>query len=113
MDNEKAGIDQTKKYIDSLQDIRKKKHYKNALNSLLTNHAVSKSFNELENKISNELLRMDSHNEDLSDISVVVDKLSLVFNSIFPIEYSLDEKFVFYLLVIYKFIEGDYDENDI
>ena len=108
--NEKTGIKQTQEYIDSLPDIIAKKKCKSALAKLLSIIPTSRSLKELEKKIAAFMIEQTK----LGDIESAIEMIKKNFHDEFPLEYDDTEKTVFYIIIIYKFVEGVYDdENDV
>lgn len=108
--NAKTGIRQTENYIDSLVDIRAKRQYKKVFPKALNSLCSSKSLKALEKEIGAFLVE---HENSMSDIETEIDVLKLNFHDKFTTEYSNAEKIVIYIIIIYRFTEGVYDETDI
>ena len=106
--NEKTGIKQTNDYIDRLTDIRLKRLYKKALANLLRIIPTSRLLRNMELRIAEALKDDDQY----SDIDSAIDYLTERFHDQFPIEYDNANKTVFYIIVISKFEEGVYDDED-
>lgn len=106
--NEKTGIKQTEEYINSLSDILQKKKYKKALSNILGTMASSKPLLNLENAISEYLVKL----EEIESMDSLLDELSNKFHGQFPLEITNAEKTVFYLIIVFKFEEGVYDDED-
>lgn len=106
--NAKTGIKSTQEYIDAMPNISERHTYKKALAKIMQVIPSNRQLKELEKEIANFLLNQSN----LGSIESAVDKLTLIFNDSFPIEYSNAEKVVFYFIVIFKFEEGVYDDED-
>ena len=108
--NEKTGIKQTQQYIESLSNISTRRQYKNALAKLLQILPTSKTLQQLEKQIGQFLQAQDT----LGSIESTIDLLTDAFHDAFPMEYNNSEKIVFYIVSIFKYEEGVYDnENDL
>ncbi len=108
--NEKTGIKQTQDYINTIDSISVQRAYRKALTKLLTIMPNNRILMGLENEISTYLIRQ----KELGNIESVSCMLAEVFHERFPLEYEDADKMVFYFIIIYKFEEGAYDnENDI
>lgn len=107
----KTGFEQTKNYIDSIQNIAAKKRFKAALAKLVEAMAVSKNLKAMEKEIAYTL--RTANDSDLENIDITLEFLRSRFHEDFPMEYSNEEKIVFYLVIIFRFEEGVYDEDDI
>lgn len=107
--SEKTGILQARQYIESLDDLSVQRIYKKSLAKLLYVIPSSKLLQELERKIGKYLVKQTN----IGTIQSTVELLTDGFHSAFPIEYDNADKTVFYIIIIYKFVEGVYDnEND-
>ncbi|MBE5860835.1 MAG: DUF4297 domain-containing protein [Butyrivibrio sp.] len=109
--NSKTGFEQTKDYIDKIQNIAAKKRFKAALAKLVEAMAVSKILKSIEEEIAYSL--RTAKDSDLENIDITLEFLRFRFHDNFPMEYSNEEKIVFYLVIIFRFEEGVYDEDDI
>lgn len=108
--NEKTGIKQTQEHISSLKNIVAKRNYKKALVKLLRIMPTSRPLKDLEDDIAKFLMRQS----DIGDMDAAIDLLINQFHGRFSIEYDNAEKTVFYMVILFKFQEGVYDdENDI
>lgn len=106
--NEKTGIKQTQEYISSIKNIVSRRKYKNALAKLLRLIPTSRPLKKLEDDISAYL----KEQPDIGDMESAIDMLIQHFHELFPIEYDNAEKTVFYIIVLFKFQEGVYDDED-
>lgn len=109
----KTGIDQTSNYIDSLSDLVAKKKYKKALAKLVKSMPVDKVLQNKEKEVASYLVNLESRGEFLGNVDDMIDTLTTSFHDTFPIGYDNAEKTVFYIIIINKFTEGVYDEDDI
>jgi len=108
--NEKTGIQQTQDYINSLKNVTARRNYKKALAKLLRIMPTCRPLKNLEADIAGFLMEQS----DMGDMDAAIDILITQFHSRFPIEYDNAEKTVFYIIILFKFQEGVYDdENDI
>lgn len=108
--SEKTGIKQTQKYIDSLESVQTKRIYKKSLAKLLQVMPTSRPLKAMEKEIGSFLLRQT----DLENMESTLKLLISQFHSSFPIEYDNADKIVFYIIIIFRFEEGVYvDENDL
>ncbi len=65
-------------------------------------------------KLESDIVRFIDEKLELNEMDELIEVLKEKFHSQFPIEYSDAEKIVLYILVIKKYEEGAYDnENDI
>lgn len=109
--NAKTGFEQTKDYIDNIQNIAAKKRFKAALARLVEAMAVSKNLKVMEKEIAYAL--RTAKDADLENTDIAIEYLRTRFHDDFPVEYCNEEKIVFYLVIIFRFEEGVYDEDDI
>ncbi len=109
----KTGIDQTSNYIDSLSDLVAKKKYKKALAKLVKSMPVDKVLQNKEKEVASYLVALESQGDLLGSVDDMIDTLTSQFHDTFPIGYDNAEKTVFYIIIINKFTEGVYDEDDI
>ena len=70
--------------------------------------ATSRPIKQIENSVAEYLLA----NDDLRDMDSVIDKLTEQFHDRFPMEVTNAEKVVFYIVIIKRFEEGVYDNED-
>ena len=106
--NEKTGIKQTQEYIDSLDNINTKRKYKQSLVKLLHTMPTNKILREIEKKIGLFLLDQD----EIGPIESALELLIKQFHGSFPIEYSNADKTVFYIIIVFRFEEGVYDDEN-
>ena len=106
--NEKTGIKQTQEYIDSLDNINTKRKYKQSLVKLLHTMPTNKKLREIEKKIGLFLLDQD----EIGPIESALELLIKQFHGSFPIEYSNADKTVFYIIIVFRFEEGVYDDEN-
>jgi len=106
--SEKTGIKQTQKYIESMSDVKAKKTYKKALANLLQIFPTNRLLKDLEKDIGSFLLNQPQ----IASIEKAIDLLTDRFHSVFPIEFSNADKTVFYIVIIYRFEEGVYDNGN-
>ena len=109
----KTGIDQTSNYIDSLADLVAKKKYKKALAKLVKSMPVDKVLQNKEKEVASYLVNLESRGVFLGNVDDMIDALTTTFHDTFPVGYDNAEKTVFYIIIINKFTEGVYDEDDI
>lgn len=108
-ENENNGIRQANEYIDRIENISKKRHYRRALVSLIEQMPRSSLLRKLETRIADFLLSNDIGDES-SALSLLNDK----FEGDFPIEYTQEEKELFFVIILGRFTMGAYDhENDL
>jgi len=107
-DNARTGIQATNTYIESLPSIKERRTYKKALPNVLKMLATSRPIKQIENSVAEYLLA----NDDLRDMDSVIDKLTEQFHDRFPMEVTNAEKVVFYIVIIKRFEEGVYDNED-
>lgn len=105
--NAKTGIKQTEQYIDSLSDIQARRKYKKALPTVMTQLCSSHCLKAIEKEIGNFLI---SNSNTLKEIDPILDSLIQHFHNYFPKEISNEEKIVFYIIIVHRFIEGVYDK---
>ena len=109
----KTGITQTSKYIDEIKNLATKKKYKKALAGIMKSMQMDKFLQQIEIEVASYLKDLDQREELPQDIESMIDELEQQFQGSFPTGYENAEKTVFYLIIIYKFLEGAYDEDDI
>lgn len=109
----KTGIDQTSKYIDSLADLVARKKYKKALAKLVKSMPVDKVLQNKEKEVASYLVNLEKRRDLQGSVEEIIDALTTQFHDTFPIGYDNAEKTVFYIIIINKFTEGVYDEDDI
>lgn len=109
----KTGIDQTSDYINSMEDIVTKKKYKKALAKLVKNMPIDKVLKNKEKDVANFLVNLESIGELPGNMEDIMDLVTTQFHDKFPIGYDNAEKTVFYIIIINKFMESVYDEDDI
>lgn len=107
-DNARTGIQAANTYLESLSSIKERRTYKKALPKVLKMLATSRLINQIENAVAEYLLS----NNDWQDIDGAIDCLTEQFHERFPIEVTNAEKIVFYIVVIKRFEEGVYDNED-
>lgn len=105
--NAKTGIRQTEQYIDSLSDIQARRKYKKVLPSVMKQLCTSHYFKNLEREIGIFLI---SNSNRLKEMELILDALIQEFHNRFPKEISNEEKVVFYIIIVHRFIEGVYDQ---
>lgn len=107
--NERTGIVQAESYIGQIKDIGAKRKYKNALAKILKAISESHLLRKMEMDISDFLMKQD----EIGDTEQAIDLLTDKFHRCFPPEVMNAEKVMFYVIVLGKFEEGVYDnEND-
>lgn len=106
----KNGIKETNDYINNINELGKRKKYKDALSSLLPKLSQLKILQDLENSI---VQKLKNKGENLGEIDDEINWLSSIFDKKIPIEYTVEEKKVFYMIVIYKYLEGAYDNENV
>lgn len=106
--NEKTGIQQAQQYIDQMTSISEKRKYKKALSKMLELMQKSIDLKRIENSVARFLTSID----DIGAIEKAIDILEQNFDQVFPLEYENEEKTVFYIIIIYKYVEGAYDNED-
>ena len=104
--NAKTGIKQTEEYINSLCSISLKRKYKKALPIIMKGLCTSSCLKSLEQEIGKFLISDCSDNDQ---ISLILDALIKKFHNCFPKGINNEEKVVFYIIIIFRFIEGVYD----
>lgn len=109
----KTGIDRTRDYIDSIPDLFVRKAYIICLAKLVENLPTDRFLQKMEKDIAIFLHKLDTSGQQSGELSDLIDRLTAEFHSAFPVEYDDAEKTVFYVIIIYKYFEGVYDENDI
>lgn len=107
-DNARTGIQSANTYIESLSGITERRTYKKALPNVLKMLATSRAIKQIENAIAEYLLA----NDDLQDMDSAIDSLTEQFHGRFPLEVTNAEKVVFYIVIIKRFEEGVYDNED-
>lgn len=110
---EKTGVKQAMEYVDGIKSISERRKYKGAISKIINGMDISKKLKENESIISKYLVRAEAKNEDLGAMDDLIKNMHDKFDGCFPIEYSDEEKSAFYLVVVCRFLEGYYDENDI
>jgi hypothetical protein len=108
VENAKTGIKAASDYIESMQGIRERKTYKKALPNVLKMLATTRTFGKIELSVASYLNNL----ENLEDMENTIDRLIDNFNDAFPPEITNAEKVVFYIVVIKRFEEGVYDDED-
>ncbi len=107
-ENEKTGIKQARDYIENQCEISKKRKLNMALTELLRQFSSSHILHVLEKKVSMYLLT-----SDCGTINQALIQLHQEFDNQFPIEYDEEMKVLFYVIVIGRFEQGAYEnEND-
>ena len=104
-DSSKTGVSQTEQYLENLPNIQERRSLKIAFPKVLQGLCTSKVFKTIELEIGNFL----KSNPLATDVLSTTTLLSQKFDDRFPMEVSADEKTVFYLITIHKYIEGVYD----
>ena len=66
-----------------------------------------------EKEVASYLVNLESRGGFLGNVEDMIDTLTTTFHDTFPIGYDNAEKTVFYIIIINKFTEGVYDEDDI
>lgn len=107
--NEKTGVNQTKEYIDRIKNIHEKKRYKDALNTLLPKMARSRVVQGMEISMVKTLV----DHPEVSDVDAAIDLLTNIYHDKFSVEYSNAEKTVCYMIVIHKYMEGGYENENV
>lgn len=107
-DNARTGIRAANTYIESLTSITERRIYKKALPNVLKMLATSKVIKQIEIMVAKYLLG----NDDWQGMNEAIDRLTEQFHDRFPIEVTNAEKIVFYIVVIKRFEEGVYDNED-
>lgn len=90
-----------------------KKKYKKALAKLVKSMPVDKVLQNKEKEVASYLVALESQGDLLGSVDDMIDTLTSQFHDTFPIGYDNAEKTVFYIIIINKFTEGVYDEDDI
>jgi hypothetical protein len=108
VENAKTGIKAASDYIDSIQGIRERKIYKKALPNVLKMLSTTRTFRKIELSVAAFL----NSSEELDDMENTIDKLTDTFHAAFLPEITNAEKVVFYIVVIKRFEEGVYDDED-
>ena len=104
-DNERTGIPQTTTYISKMEDLSRQMVYRRALSKMVELMPTSKPLKAIER----EMLRYLSNRGNLGVLEDVVRESMQQFDLKFPIEYSMPEKEVFMMIIIYKFVQGGCD----
>lgn len=107
-ENAKTGIKQTRDYISGLGNPFAKRKYNVALAWLLNALSTTPIFRQKEAEIAAFLKEAD----ELESMEATLDCLSEKFHDSFPIEIGNDVKTVFYIIIINRFAEGVYDNED-
>jgi len=106
-DNDDDSVAQTKAYIDSLPDYKKRHKLKAALAKIISEIPRSRDLQYCEEKISHYLLEQeDSLPQDFEE---TINHLLEVFDSSFSIEYDQEERYLLCLLVLKRYEEGMYE----
>lgn len=104
----KTGIQAANTYIASLTNIQQRRTYNKALPTVVKMLSTSKAIRKIEKSISEYLLSRD----DWDDMDGALDCLTEKFHDTFPVEVKNAEKIVFYIVIIKRFEEGVYDNED-
>ena len=107
--NERTGIQQTQDYIDSVPDIILRKKYKAALAQMISIIPKAKDLHVLENRIAAFLINADELGDTAQALRILVDN----FHDDFHIEYSHEDKMIFYLIILNKYEEGVYEDENV
>ena len=108
-ENEKTGIKQARNYIENQSSILKKRKLNMALTELLCQFTSSYTLHTLERNVSIYLT-----SSDCGTLEDALIQLHQKFDNQFPIEYNEEMKILFYVIVIGRFEQGAYEnENDI
>ena len=99
MANENSGIKQAQDYIATIKDISKKRRYRNALASLVEQMMKSIPLRTLERQVRDFLQTIEEIGELPSALSLLNEK----FGSRFPIEYTKEEKDLFFVITLGRF----------
>ena len=107
-DNERNGVQQANEYISKIEAISKKRRYRQALASLLEQMPKAAPLRALEAQIVAFL-----QSNELGAVSSVLPVLNQKFGDQFPIEYTQEEKELFFVITIGRFeMEGFDNGND-
>lgn len=106
-ENENNGIRQANEYIDKIDNISRKHRCRNALARLIEQMPRSSTLRNLEAKIADFLLSHEIGDE-VSTLSLLNDK----FGGQFPIEYTKEEKELFFVITLGRFVMGAYDHGN-
>jgi hypothetical protein len=107
-----TGVEKTKKYIDNnYTDVIKRKLLKTSLVRIVEAAFLSHELQAKESEVANYLI--DNVSSLPTEMEDIVDSLLQMFESSFSIEYSKSEIYVFLLLIIHRWEDGKYDQNDI
>jgi len=111
VDRVDIGVEKTKLYIDrNYADIKKRKKLKNALVRIVEASFNAKEIQQKELDISSYL--NESINDLPNEYEDIIDVLLKKFSQAFSIEYSIDEIYVFLLLILNRWEDGKYEKND-
>ena len=106
-DGENNGIRQANEFIDGIDDLFRRRRYRVALAKLLKQMTESATLRKLERQVAQHLSSCEMRNETVSPAS-----LNEMFGNKIPIEYSNEEKDLFFVIVIGRFEMGGYDHGN-
>jgi hypothetical protein len=110
VDNEDASFKEVKAYIVSLQKgIRNEKKLKSALLDICGDLIKSRWLKDKELEIANYLSAHEDEIPEQGGMETIVSILSAKFDSSFGIEYSIEHRYVFYILVIKRWGDNRYE----
>jgi hypothetical protein len=102
------SVELTRKYIDQIEDFKRRRDMKVALAKLITYLQTSKELQAKQKDIAAYLI---ANCEQLpNDFEQCIDELLCRFGTIFSPEYSKFEIYIFMVLILKRFEEGVYDE---
>ena len=109
-ENENTGIRQANEYINGIEDISKRRRYRKALARLIGQMPRTAPLRTIEAQIAQFLL---SNTEIIGNMTSALSLLKDKFEHTFPIEYTSEEKDLFFVITLNRFEQGAYDhEND-
>ena len=106
-ENENNGIRQANEYINQIGSLSKKHRYRTALARIIEQMTRNSILHNLEARIADYLLSHEIGDES-STLSVLDDK----FGNQFPIEYTQEEKDLFFVITLGRFVMGAYDHEN-
>ena len=105
--NSKTGIKQTEDYINKITNLTLQRECKRSLPRMIISLAKSTVLKTTERQIGDFLFE---NQEIITTIEATIEILKANFDSMFSIEYSSYDRYVLYIIFLYRFTEGVYDK---
>lgn len=102
------SVELTKQYIEQVQDFKQRRDMKVAFAKLITDLQASKEIQAKQKDIADYLI--ENCEQLPNDFEQCIDGLICKFGTVFSLEYSKVEIYIFMVLILKRFEEGVYDE---